>query len=108
MRQLGVHVYPCGCSRREIADSQTRLTGRQAQTLVYPGTCRHDIGSKPARAWRVDTRGARIAFETGQESAETLAPRYADWDRFQRVRAMLDPQGCFRNAYTDRVLGPIA
>jgi len=41
------------------------------------------------------------------QTAEKLAPRYAEWDRFQQVRAMLDPQGRFRNAYTDRVLGPI-
>lgn len=42
------------------------------------------------------------------QSAATLAPRYAEWDRFQRVRAALDPQGRFANAYTDRVLGPLA
>lgn len=54
VRQLGAHVYPCGCSRREIADSQTRLTGRQAQTLVYPGTCRHGLApGKTARALRL-------------------------------------------------------
>jgi FAD/FMN-containing dehydrogenase len=39
------------------------------------------------------------------QTAETLAPRYPDWHRFQRVRAELDPQGLFANAYTDRVLG---
>jgi len=54
LRQLGDNVYPCGCSRREIADSQTRLTGRQAQTLVYPGTCRHGLApGKAARAQRL-------------------------------------------------------
>jgi len=41
------------------------------------------------------------------QRAETLAPRYAEWDRFQAVRAKLDPEGRFRNAYLDRVLGPI-
>ena len=30
---------------------------------VYPGTCRNGIAGKTARAWRVDTRGARIAFD---------------------------------------------
>ena len=54
VRQLGDHVYPCGCSRREIADSQTRLTGRQAQALIYPGTCRHGLApGKSARALRL-------------------------------------------------------
>jgi L-gulonolactone oxidase len=38
-------------------------------------------------------------------SAGTLRPRYPDWDRFQAVRAKLDPQGRFANAWTDRVLG---
>jgi L-gulonolactone oxidase len=41
------------------------------------------------------------------QSAATLAPRYADWDRFQSVRARLDPAGAFANEYTDRVLGRI-
>ena len=39
------------------------------------------------------------------QTAETLAPRYPDWDRFQAVRARLDPEGRFANAYTRRVLG---
>ena len=39
------------------------------------------------------------------QTAETLAPRYPRWDSFQQVRARLDPDGVFSNAYTDRVLG---
>ena len=42
------------------------------------------------------------------QSAATLASRYPEWDRFQETRALLDPQGTFANAYTDRVLGPSA
>ncbi len=41
------------------------------------------------------------------QTAETLAPRYPQWDAFQKVRARLDPQGIFTNAYLDRVLGPV-
>jgi L-gulono-1,4-lactone dehydrogenase len=41
------------------------------------------------------------------QTAETLAPRYSEWDRFQAVRARLDPEGRFANAYTDRVLGRV-
>jgi L-gulonolactone oxidase len=41
------------------------------------------------------------------QSAATLTPRYKDWDRFQAARARLDPDGLFRNEYTDRVLGPV-
>jgi L-gulonolactone oxidase len=40
------------------------------------------------------------------QRAETLAPRYPEWDRFQAVRSRLDPDGVFRNPYLDRVLGP--
>jgi L-gulonolactone oxidase len=41
------------------------------------------------------------------QTAATLRPRYPGWDRFQAVRARLDPGGRFGNAYTDRVLGPV-
>ena len=52
--RLGDLAYPCGCSRKEIADSQLSLNGRQAQALIYPGTCRHGLASgKSARALRL-------------------------------------------------------
>jgi FAD/FMN-containing dehydrogenase len=41
------------------------------------------------------------------QSAESLAPLYPDWDEFQTARARLDPGNLFRNAYTERVLGPV-
>ncbi len=41
------------------------------------------------------------------QTASTLRERYPDWDRFQAVRARLDPDGRFGNAWTDRVLGPV-
>ncbi|MDX6699127.1 MAG: L-gulono,4-lactone dehydrogenase [Solirubrobacteraceae bacterium] len=41
------------------------------------------------------------------QTAATLAPRYPEWDRFQAVRARMDPEGRFSNAYTDRVLGRV-
>jgi len=39
------------------------------------------------------------------QTAATLRARYPHWDRFQAVRARLDPGGLFANAWTDRVLG---
>jgi L-gulonolactone oxidase len=39
------------------------------------------------------------------QTAATLAPRYPEWERFQAVRKRTDPDGRFRNAYLDRVLG---
>jgi glutamyl-Q tRNA(Asp) synthetase len=59
LRESG-RVYPCACSRREIADSAVAGT----EGPVYPGTCRSGIaGSKTARGLRLDTRGAAVAFE---------------------------------------------
>ena len=54
LEQLGDLVYPCGCSRREIADSQLNLTGQQAQALIYPGICRDGLApGKVGRALRL-------------------------------------------------------
>ena len=41
------------------------------------------------------------------QKAATLAPRYPEWDRFQAIRARLDPDGLFQNEYAQRVLGPV-
>ncbi|MFD5922780.1 D-arabinono-1,4-lactone oxidase [Kitasatospora sp. NPDC058201] len=40
-------------------------------------------------------------------TAEALSHRYPHWDRFQAVRARLDPRGVFANAHIGRVLGPV-
>lgn len=59
------HVYPCGCTRKEIADSLTHLRERH-RTLAYPGTCRDGLHGKPPRAWRLrvpDGDDAIIHFE---------------------------------------------
>ena len=39
------------------------------------------------------------------QTAATLRPRYPDWDRFQAVRARLDPEGTLRQRLHRRVLG---
>ncbi|WP_295546788.1 tRNA glutamyl-Q(34) synthetase GluQRS [uncultured Pseudacidovorax sp.] len=50
-------AYPCGCTRREI-DAVLAAQGighdRHGER-VYPGTCRHGLNGKPARAWRFAT-----------------------------------------------------
>ena len=59
LRRAG-EIYPCACSRREIADSA--ITGIEG--YVYPGTCREGlVAERTARAWRIRTRGAKIAFD---------------------------------------------
>ena len=53
-------AYPCGCSRKDIEDAlaaQGAPRERHAE-LIYPGTCRHGLNGKPARAWRFLTAGA--------------------------------------------------
>ena len=39
------------------------------------------------------------------QTAETLRPRYPEWDRFIAVRDKLDPDRLFANRYLDQVLG---
>src|SRR5882672_12071788 len=59
LREKGL-VYPCACSRREIADSA--IAG--VEGLVYTGTCRASLpAGKAARALRIGTRGAQVAFD---------------------------------------------
>lgn len=41
------------------------------------------------------------------QDASTLRGRYPEWETFSALRRELDPTGTFRNAYLDRVLGPI-
>ena len=56
LKQLAENIYPCGCSRREIADSQLRLGQNGNALLVYPGTCREGLApGKTARALRLRT-----------------------------------------------------
>jgi glutamyl-Q tRNA(Asp) synthetase len=53
-------VYPCACSRKEIAE--VARTG--AEGPIYPGTCRAGMPSfRSARAWRMRTDGATVRFE---------------------------------------------
>lgn len=47
-------VYGCGCTRREIADSQSVGTIGADGERPYPGTCRNGLApGRQARAWRV-------------------------------------------------------
>jgi glutamyl-Q tRNA(Asp) synthetase len=41
--RLHEHVYPCGCTRREIADSHTGVAADGA--ALYPGTCRAGLAA---------------------------------------------------------------
>ncbi|MDB5893532.1 MAG: tRNA glutamyl-Q(34) synthetase GluQRS, partial [Rhodoferax sp.] len=53
-------AYPCACSRKDIENAWARMgrpLGRHRE-LVYPGTCRHGLNGRPARAWRLNVERA--------------------------------------------------
>ncbi|KQU73540.1 glutamyl-Q tRNA(Asp) ligase [Rhizobacter sp. Root16D2] len=55
-------VYPCGCTRRDIAlalEAAGHGKPRHGE-LVYPGTCRHGLNGRPARATRVLSSDANV------------------------------------------------
>lgn len=53
-------VYPCTCSRKEIADSSTSIG---IEGAIYPGTCRENL-SHPDKtpAWRIKVDALTIQF----------------------------------------------
>ena len=59
LQQLG-RVYPCACSRREIADSALNFDGER----VYPGTCSNGMPpGRSGRALRLRVGDAMIKFD---------------------------------------------
>jgi glutamyl-Q tRNA(Asp) synthetase len=66
-------IYPCGCTRKEIADSLASAHARHT-TLAYPGTCRDGLNGKAARAWRLrvpDGPDAIVTFEDRWQGRQT-------------------------------------
>jgi glutamyl-Q tRNA(Asp) synthetase len=63
-------VYPCACSRREIADSG--MHGNDGP--VYPGTCRAGLApGKFPRAWRVRVGDATLGFDDAVQGVRRSA-----------------------------------
>jgi len=83
--RLGEMVYPCACSRREIADSRISIASDCG--AIYPGTCRHGLApGRIPRAWRVrvpaaDNQSASINFFDRWQGhvVENLAERVGDF-----------------------------
>ena len=74
-------VYPCGCTRREIADSLSTPAARHAGQ-VYPGTCRNGLApGRPPRAWRLRVGDARVRWRdrSGRAFDERLADTVGDF-----------------------------
>ncbi|MES2386323.1 MAG: tRNA glutamyl-Q(34) synthetase GluQRS [Pseudomonadota bacterium] len=88
-RQL---AYPCGCTRQDIAQALARAgqTKPRHGELVYPGTCRHGLQGRPARAWRFLTQH----FEQDQPP-----------DLVRQAQAATDLIAAGNTGWTDRRLG---
>jgi glutamyl-Q tRNA(Asp) synthetase len=66
---LAPFTYPCGCTRREIADSALTAPDGAA---VYPGTCRNGLApGREARAVRIRVGDVRISFADAVQGAIT-------------------------------------
>jgi glutamyl-Q tRNA(Asp) synthetase len=66
--QLDGEVYPCACSRREIADSASRASVDGG--LAYPGTCRAGLADgRAARSWRMRVPDRELSFEDRVQGA---------------------------------------
>lgn len=60
-------LYPCACTRREIADSALRgIDGP-----IYPGTCRAGLHGRTPRAWRVRTDMQPISYADAVQGLQT-------------------------------------
>ncbi|MDR2030862.1 MAG: tRNA glutamyl-Q(34) synthetase GluQRS [Azoarcus sp.] len=79
--KAGGHVFPCACTRREMADSALARDGSRR----YPGTCRDGLppGRAP-RAWRVRAEGL-IRFDDAIQGPqdEELARDVGDYVVFR-------------------------
>ncbi len=76
LKAAGV-VFPCACTRREMADSAMARDGSRR----YPGTCRDGLPpGRSARAWRVRAEGI-IRFEDAIQGPqqENLAADVGDY-----------------------------
>ncbi len=72
----------------------------------YKGTD-HDPYFRAVEAIMNDYDGRPHWGKWHYQTAETLRPRYPEWDRFAAVRRRVDPSATFTNDYLDRVLGPV-
>ncbi|MFN3571233.1 MAG: tRNA glutamyl-Q(34) synthetase GluQRS [Polaromonas sp.] len=85
-------AYPCGCTRQDIAQALALAGQTKARhgELVYPGTCRHGLQGRPARAWRFLT----------QDTEQNQSP-----DLIRQAQAATDLIATGNTGWTDRRLG---
>jgi L-gulono-1,4-lactone dehydrogenase len=98
---------------RFVAADDALLSPSSGRETAYVAV--HAFEGLPARAYfaavemAMDGLGGRPHWGKRHfQTAETLRPRYPEWDRFASVRARLDPDGRLSSAGVERVLGAVA
>jgi glutamyl-Q tRNA(Asp) synthetase len=86
-------AYPCACTRKELAAALLAQGQHKARhgELIYPGTCRHGLHSRAARAWRfyvgffeekqaiAPVLIAQAAIKLEDPAALLSAPQHVHW-----------------------------
>ena len=79
-------AYPCACSRKDIEDALTAagLQRPRHAELIYPGTCRHGLHGRRARAWRFLTENVKeirpvALMESTQSAIHSEASPTVTW-----------------------------
>jgi len=98
LQQAGV-VYPCGCSRKEIAQASS-APHPEDDTRPYPGTCREGLRpGAPLRSWRVRVADEEICFndrrrgricQNLQQGCGDFALRRADGEFAYQLAVVVD------------------
>jgi glutamyl-tRNA synthetase len=78
--RAGSHIYPCTCSRRDLARSAQAPHESPGDEPLYPGTCRPPAGEPPPSAseprgvnWRFRvTDGEEVSFHDGRQGAQVF------------------------------------
>ncbi len=71
-------VYPCACTRKELADSALAPDG----ATIYPGTCRSGLPKgRSARAWRLRVDESTVCFDDAVQGriCQSLAHEVGDF-----------------------------
>jgi glutamyl-Q tRNA(Asp) synthetase len=77
LKQAGM-VYPCACTRKELADSALAPDG----AAIYPGTCRDGLPpGKSPRAWRLRVDESVVCFDDAVQgrNCQNLAREVGDF-----------------------------
>ncbi len=79
-------AFPCSCTRQDIAQALAAggLVRQRHGELVYPGTCRHGLQGRNARAWRFLAENSlqKIPFQQqtrGLYAIYSIAPQILHW-----------------------------